>query len=259
MVTISRVRGEAVAGVVTGKPIAIGGSLGHVGATSQGVLISTRAIFQELGMSMSGARAIVQGHGKVGGPLVYMLSSAGMRVVAVTDVNGGVYNSAGLDTTALADHVARTGSVAGFDLADELDASRLWEIDCELAVPAALAGVIDAKIAENLGAKVIVEAANGPTLPEADAILERRGIVVVPDILANAGGVTASYFEWAQARQGFAWEESVVASRLRRIMENAFQAVWNRSKDLKVPLRRGAVAVALERLEEAIRYRGLFP
>jgi glutamate dehydrogenase (NAD(P)+) len=258
MDTMSMFRGEAVTGVVTGKPIAVGGSLGHVGATSQGVLICSRAIFNELGMSMTGARAVVQGHGKVGGPLCYLLSSAGMRVVAVTDADG-VYNPAGLDTLALADHVARRGSVDGFEMADPLDPARLWEIECELAIPAALEGTITAEVAETLGAKVVVEAANGPTLPEADPILERRGIILVPDILANAGGVTASYFEWAQSRQGFAWEGEVVADRLRRIMETAFDACWQRSKDLKVTLRRASVALALERVGEAIRLRGLFP
>lgn len=259
MDTISMVRGESIPGVVTGKPIAVGGSLGHVGATSQGVLICIRAIFTELGMPFSGSRAVVQGHGKVGGPLCYLLSSAGMRVVAVTDADGGVYNPAGLDTLALADHVARRGTVDGFELADPIDPASIWEIECELAVPAALDGVITAEVAEKLGAKVIVEAANGPTLPEADAVLERRGIVTVPDILANAGGVTASYFEWAQSRQGFAWEETVVAERLRRIMDAAFQACWQRSRDLKVTLRRASVALALERVGEAIRLRGLFP
>ena len=259
MDTISMFRGEAVTGVVTGKPLAVGGSRGHVGATSQGVLICSRAIFHELGMSMAGSRAIVQGHGKVGGPLCYLLSSAGMRVVAVTDADGGVYNPAGLDTLALADHVSRHGTVAGFAMADPLDPTKLWDIECELAVPAALEGTITADVAARLGAKVVVEAANGPTLPGADPILEHRGIVLVPDILANAGGVTASYFEWAQSRQGFAWEEQVVAERLRRIMETAFDACWQHSKDLKVTLRRAAVALALERVGEAIRLRGLFP
>jgi glutamate dehydrogenase (NAD(P)+) len=259
MDTISMVSGEAVTGIVTGKPLAIGGSRGHVGATSQGVLICTRAIFNELGLPMTGARAVIQGHGKVGGPLVYLLSSAGMRVVAVTDVGGGVYNPAGLDAAALANHVDQTGSVAGFELADPLEPGRLWDVECELAVPAALAGVITAEVAERMGAQLIVEAANGPTLPEADAILERRNIVVVPDILANAGGVTASYFEWAQSRQGFAWEEELVADRLRRFITMAFDAVWQRSRELKVTLRRGAVAVALERVGEAVEVRGLFP
>jgi glutamate dehydrogenase (NAD(P)+) len=259
MDTISMVSGEAMTGSVTGKPLAIGGSRGHVGATSQGVLICTRAIFQELGLPMTGARAVIQGHGKVGGPLVYLLASAGMRVVAVTDIGGGVYNPAGLDAAELARHVERTGTVAGFELADSLEPDKLWELECELAVPAALEGVITAGVAEKMGAQLIVEAANGPTLPEADAVLERRNIVVVPDILANAGGVTASYFEWAQGRQGFAWEEELVAERLHRTMSRAFDAVWHRSRELKVSLRRGAVAVALERVGEAIEVRGLFP
>lgn len=259
MDTISMVTGETLTAIVTGKPLAIGGSLGHVGATSQGVLVSTRAAFAELGMSMTGARAVIQGHGKVGGPLVYMLHSAGMRVIGVTDVGGGVYNPAGLDAAALAHHVDRTGSVAGFKLADPLEPERLWELECELAVPAALAGVITADVAKKIGAKLIVEAANGPTLPEADPILEERGVVVIPDILANAGGVTASYFEWAQSRQGFAWEGDLVAERLRRQMSAAFDAVWRRSNELKVTPRRGAVAVALERVGEAMELRGLFP
>ena len=135
MDTISMVSGDAMTGVVTGKPLAIGGSRGHVGATSQGVLICTRAAFQELGMSMTGARAVIQGHGKVGGPLVYMLHSAGMRVIAVTDAGGGVYNPAGLDAASLAHHVEETGSVAGFERGDPLDPERIWELECELAVP----------------------------------------------------------------------------------------------------------------------------
>jgi glutamate dehydrogenase (NAD(P)+) len=259
MDTISMFRGESMTGVVTGKPLAVGGSRGHVGATSQGVLITSRSIFRELGIPMAGARAVVQGHGKVGGPLCYLLSSAGMRVVAVTDADGGVYNPAGLDTLALADHVARSGSVAGFALADPLEPADLWKIECELAVPAALDGAITAEVAQSLGAKIVVEAANGPTLPEADSILEKRSIVVVPDILANAGGVTASYFEWAQARQCYYWEGEVVAERLRRFMESAFDACWQKSNELHVTIRRAAVALALERVGEAVRLRGLFP
>jgi len=259
MDTISMLSREAVPGVVTGKPLAIGGSRGHVGATSQGVLVCSRAAFHELGMPMTGARAVIQGHGKVGGPLVYMLASAGMRVIAVTDVGGGVYNQAGLDAALLARHVKETGSVAGFELGDPIEPEQIWDIECELAVPAALAGVITADVAERVQARLIVEAANGPTVPEADPILERRGIVLIPDILANAGGVTASYFEWAQSRQGFAWEGDLVAERLRRVMATAFDAVWRRSNELQVTPRRGAVALALERVAEAIEVRGLFP
>jgi glutamate dehydrogenase (NAD(P)+) len=259
MDTISMVRGESTTGVVTGKPLSLGGSHGHVGATSQGVLLCVRAIFEELGIDPVGARAILQGYGKVGGPLGFLLSSIGMRVVAITDVAGGIYNPAGLDANALAEHVTQTGTVAGFEQADALDPAELWDVECDVVVPAALDGVITAAVAERLCAKVVVEAANGPTLPEADPVLERRGIVAVPDILANAGGVTASYFEWAQSRQGFRWEESLVASRLRQYMSEAFHATWQKSDNLGVTLRRAATALAVERIAEAIRVRGLFP
>lgn len=259
MDTISMLRGEATPGVVTGKPLAIGGSLGHVGATSSGVTICAQATFTELGMPLVGARAVVQGYGKVGGPLVYLLTSLGMRVIAVADVDGAVHNPAGLDPAALSEHAAATGSVAGFPIADPIDPADIFSLECELAVPAALGGVIDAEVAGRLGAKVVVEAANGPTLPDADAVLERRGIVVVPDVLANAGGVTASYFEWAQSRQGFAWEEEMVADRLRRTMSHAFDATWRRAEALKVPLRQAAIALGVERIAEATQLRGLFP
>lgn len=259
MDTISMVRGDNTAGVVTGKPLAVGGSFGHAGATSAGVVSVTRALFEQLQIDIPGSRAVIQGYGKVGGPLGYLLSSAGMRVIAVEDAVGAVHNPAGLDTAALADHVRQRGTVAGFAMADPIEVGELWKLDCELAVPAALDGVITAEVAEHLGAKVIVEAANGPTLPEADAILDKRSIVAVPDILANAGGVTASYFEWAQSRQGYRWEESVIADRHRRIMADAFQATWDKSQELGVTLRRAAIALAVERVAEAIRLRGLFP
>ena len=170
-----------------------------------------------------------------------------------------MYNPGGVDPLALSDHVAMTGSVAAFTGAEAIDESDMWAIECELAVPAALSGSITEAVASRLGARVVVEAANGPTLPEADPVLERRGITVVPDILANAGGVTASYFEWAQSRQGYAWDEETVALRLRKTMEEAFTAVWAKADTLSVSLRRAAFALALERLAEAIAARGLFP
>ncbi|HET6810947.1 MAG TPA: Glu/Leu/Phe/Val dehydrogenase [Acidimicrobiales bacterium] len=259
MDTLATVAGEAEPGVVTGKPLSLGGTLGHTGATASGVVVSVRAVFSELEMAVAGGRVVIQGFGKVGGPLAFLLSSAGMRVVAVSDIGGAVHNPAGLDVAALADHVKRSGSVAGFEPADPIEADDLWEIDCELAVPAALEGAIDDHVARRLGAKVVVEAANGPTTPAADSILDRRDIVVVPDIMANAGGVTASYFEWAQNRQGYAWEEETVALRLRQTMERAFAAVWARSESLGVALRRAAFALAVERVAEAIEARGLFP
>jgi glutamate dehydrogenase (NAD(P)+) len=259
MDTYSMASGETTAASVTGKPLALGGTQGHAGATSSGVVTCVRAAFAQLDLPIAGSRAVVQGFGKVGGPLVFLLQSLGMRVVAVSDVGGAVYNAGGLDAHDLADHVTKTGSVVGYEGADPIAADAIWEVGCDLAVPAALAGAIDASIASRVAAKVVVEAANGPTLPEADPILTERGVVVVPDILANAGGVTASYFEWVQNRQRFAWEEGQVADRLSAYMAHAFDEVWARADALNVSLRRAAFVVAVERVAEAIEARGLFP
>ncbi len=257
--TLSMIGGVDMPASVTGKPLAVGGTRGHAGATSTGVLVTARAAFNALGLDFVGGRAVIQGFGKVGGPLAFLLASAGMRVIAVSDIGGAVHNPGGLDPGELSDHVVRTGSVAGFEGADEITPDELWQLPCELCVPAALAGAINAEVAETLGAKMVVEAANGPTTTAADPVLHRRGIVVVPDILANAGGVTASYFEWVQSRQGMAWEEDEVATRLRRRMDSAFDVVWTRSEALGVSMRRAAFVVAVERVAAAIAARGLFP
>jgi glutamate dehydrogenase (NAD(P)+) len=259
MDTLSLIRGELLPGSVTGKPLAVGGTRAHAGATATGVLLSARAAFTAIELPFVGGRAVIQGFGKVGGTLAFLLSSAGMRVIGVSDVGGAVHNPGGLDIGALSDHVAAAGSVVGFEGADAIPSDDIWSLECELAVPAALSGVIDDQVAERLGARVLVEAANGPTIPAADPVLDRRGIIVVPDILANAGGVTVSYFEWAQSRQGYAWDEDTVAGRLRGVMDTAFIDVWARADSLGVSLRRGAFALALERLAEAIAARGLFP
>jgi glutamate dehydrogenase (NAD(P)+) len=182
-----------------------------------------------------------------------------MRVVAIADVGGAVANTGGLDAGRLADHVSATGSVAGFNGGDTISADSIWDIECELLVPAALGGVIDEAVARRIQAKVIVEAANGPTSVGGQVILDERGIIVVPDILANAGGVTASYFEWAQSRQGYPWDEGTLAERLRSRMDDAFVTVWARSQQLGVDLRRAAHVVALDRIAAAIEARGLFP
>jgi glutamate dehydrogenase (NAD(P)+) len=251
--------GMSMPASVTGKPLAVGGTRGHAGATSLGVLVSARAAFAALDLPFVGGRAVIQGFGKVGGPLAFLLASAGMRVVAVSDVHGAVYNPGGLDPFELSDHVGRTGTVVGFGGSDALAPEDLWKVPCDLCVPAALAGCLTAEVAETLGAEVVVEAANGPTTTAADPIFDRRGIVVVPDILANAGGVTASYFEWVQSRQGMAWEEDEVAGRLRRKMDDAFTDVWSKADTLGVSMRRAAFAVAVERVADAISARGLFP
>ncbi len=259
MDTLSMIRGEAMPGSVTGKPLSIGGTKGHQGATSAGVVTCARAAFELLDMEFAGSRAVVQGFGKVGGPLVFLLASAGMRVIAVSDVAGAVHNEGGLDPSALAEHVTRAGTVAGFAGGEVISQDDMWGLECELVVPAALEGAITDEVAEKLQCKMVVEAANGPTFPAADVILDRRGIVVVPDILANAGGVTASYFEWAQSRQGYAWDEGTVAVRLREFMERAFHDVWTKADALSVSLRRAAFALAVDRVAEAISARGLFP
>ncbi|MEY2424979.1 MAG: glutamate dehydrogenase [Actinomycetota bacterium] len=258
--TLEMLQGRhAVPGAVTGKPLSVGGTRGHSGATSTGVLVCTRAAFGEMEVDLVGRRAVIQGFGKVGGPLAFLLQSAGMRVVGVADVSGAVHNPGGLDVAALSEHVKATGSVAGFPIADEIAPSEIFTVPTDLFVPAALGGVIDAGVAEKMTASLIVEAANGPTMPDADPVFQRKGVHVVPDILANAGGVTASYFEWAQSRQGYLWDQEVFASRLRDGMDEAFRSVWTKADALKVPMRRAAFALALERVAEAIAARGFFP
>ena len=257
--TLAMIKGAAMAGAVTGKPLSVGGTRGHAGATSTGVVFCVRNVFAKLGLPIQGSRAVIQGFGKVGGPLASLLASTGMRVVAVADVGGAVHNPGGLEPTELGDYASATGTVSGFPGGDPIDPEQIWELESELAVPAALAGVIDEQVAERLGAKVVVEAANGPTTPAADVVLERRGVTVIPDILANAGGVTASYFEWVQSRQGIHWEGDVAASRLRSYMDDAFDAVWDKGTALDVTPRRAAYALAVDRVAESIAARGIFP
>jgi glutamate dehydrogenase (NAD(P)+) len=259
MDTISMAHGEAITASVTGKPLAIGGTAQHAGGTAAGVVMCTRAVFEELGLPLVGRRAVIQGFGKVGGPLAFLLHSAGMRVVAVSDVHGAVQNQGGLDVAALSDFATTHGTVAGYPGGEPLDAADIFAVECELAVPAALEGAIDAAVAERCVMQVIVEAANGPITAAADLMLHDKGIVVVPDILANAGGVTSSYFEWAQNRQGIAWPDGVAAERLHQTMLDAFARVWAFSVTHKLSLRRSAYAIAVQRVGEAIAVRGLFP
>ncbi len=257
--TLDMLEGRSMPDVVTGKPLAVGGMPLHSGATASGVVRCVRSVFAGKEMELAGARAVVQGFGKVGAPLVFLLASAGMRVVAVSDVEGGVHNPGGIDAAELSDHVARTGSVAGFDGGQSIKGDDLWGVEAELVVPAALEGAIDVPAANALTASVVVEAANGPTTPEADLVLAARQVTVVPDILANAGGVTASYFEWAQSRQGYPWDEDLVATRLARTIDDAFLEVWDKAKQMDLTLRRAAGVVAVDRLAAAISARGLFP
>ncbi len=259
MDTITMLRGYSAPGVVTGKPLAIGGTLGHAGATSLGVTICTLALLKNLARHPDDERVVVQGYGKVGAPLIQLLSDRGMKVVGVADVNGAIHVPGGIDPVALALHVAEAGTVVGFAGADVVPADQLFTLPSDIAIPAALGGALTEKVAETLAASVVVEAANGPTTGEAAAVFRDRNIPVVPDVLANAGGVVASYFEWAQDLQGYMWEKELFHQRLETTMHDAFDAVWIRHGQLGVTLRETALAVGVERIAEATKLRGLFP
>ncbi|GGO66366.1 Glu/Leu/Phe/Val family dehydrogenase [Nonomuraea cavernae] len=256
MDTFSVNAGYSVPGVVTGKPTALGGSLGRAGATSRGVQIVALAA---LGRSPEGVTVAVQGFGKVGALAAQYLSDAGCTVVAVSDVSGAVHASSGLDIADLRAWVAETGGVRGYRHADALDRDELFELDVDLLVPAALEGVITAANAPRIRARLIVEGANGPTTPEADEILAEHGTTVVPDILANAGGVIVSYLEWVQNMQAYSWSAAEVEMRLRDLMESAYGEVKSLSADRGLTLRQAAHVIGVGRVAEAHQMRGLYP
>jgi glutamate dehydrogenase (NAD(P)+) len=259
MDTLSMLRGYPIPGIVTGKPLSIGGTLGHAGATSLGVTICTEALMKRLGRAMNEQRVIIQGYGKVGAPLVKLLTDRGVKVVGVADVQGAVHLPSGIDAEALAKHFEESQTVVGLPGADIIDSNEFFTIPCEIAVPAALGGAIDDRVATSMYAQIVIEAANGPTTGEGAEILDDRGVTVVPDVLANAGGVVASYFEWAQDLQGFMWERELFQQRLEKTMRVAFDHVYSRREQLNVNLRETAIAVGVERIAEATEVRGLFP
>ncbi|HVA52982.1 MAG TPA: Glu/Leu/Phe/Val dehydrogenase [Acidimicrobiales bacterium] len=259
MDTVSMLAGHNMPGVVTGKPLAIGGSLGHAGATSLGVTICTIALLKQLNRSPQGERVVIQGYGKVGAPLIKLLSERGMKVVGLADIHGAIHVPDGIDDEKMALHFSEAKSIMGYPGSEEIRADELFALPSDVAVPAALGGVITEKVAETMAASAMVEAANGPTTGEGAAVLRSRDIPVVPDVLANAGGVVASYFEWAQDLQGFMWEGELFRQRLEKTMHDAFDAVWERHDQLDLPLRDTAVVVGVERIAEATELRGLFP
>ncbi len=260
MDTYSAHKGYTVTGVVTGKPVSIGGSLGRGGATSRGVMYATFSALREAGVDHRGATVAVQGFGKVGGLAAQFLHDAGCLVVAVSDWKGGVYNAKGLNPAALIQHLKRgADTVVGFPGTDAITNDELLELDVDVLVPAALEGVISDENADRVRARFIVEGANGPTTPDADAVLEDRGIVVVPDILANSGGVAVSYFEWVQDLQAYFWSEDEVNDRLKVLMEAAYDDVSALAVDRKVSLRTAAQMIGVGRVADAHRTRGLYP
>src|SRR5579883_2366318 len=259
MGTYSMHHGYSVPAVVTGKPISIGGSAGRMEATGRGVAIVARETARHLGMQLAGARVAVQGFGNVGSTAAQTLRAEGCRIVAISDSRGGIHNDRGLDPDDVLQHKQQAGRVAGYPGADAVTNEQLLELPCDILVPAAVEAQITADNAPRIKARIVVEGANAPTLPEADAVLRERRIFVVPDILANAGGVIVSYFEWVQDLQSFFWSEEEINERLERIMVRSFREVLAVSQDKQVDLRTGALARAVGRVAEALVTRGIYP
>jgi glutamate dehydrogenase (NAD(P)+) len=257
--TYSMNKGYSVLGVVTGKPLEIGGSLGRVEATARGAAFCIREALRKKDEGVAGRRIAIQGFGNVGRNLAVILVEQGATVVAVSDSAGGVHNPDGLDIAALVEHKREHGSVQGFPGADAMTNDEVLLVDCDVLAPCALEQVITADNADKIRASIVAEGANGPVTPEADQILEERGVLVLPDVLANAGGVVVSYFEWVQGLQEYFWKESEVNAKLNDIVTRAFAETWAKQEELDVPMRQAAYAIAVGRVAEATITRGLYP
>ena len=259
MDTYSMQMGYSVPGVVTGKPLNLGGSEGRVEATGRGAVYMAVAACKHLGLKLPDQRIVVQGFGNVGSVAAKLIAEAGSKVVGVSDVSGGYYNAAGLDIPAMIRYSRSNGSLEDYPEAQRISNAELLALPCDILIPAALEGQLTAANADAVQARMIVEGANGPTTPEADQVFDDKGIYLVPDILANAGGVTVSYFEWVQALQAFAWTEQEVNSRLRYIMDKAFTATVVSAEKHKVNLRTGALISAIGLVADAATVRGIYP
>jgi glutamate dehydrogenase (NAD(P)+) len=260
MDTYSILKGYSVPGVVTGKPIELGGSLGRFEATGRGVVITSLEALKYLKKSMEGATVAIQGCGNVGGVAARHFQRLGAKVIALSDSKGGLYNERGLDLKRVLDCKAQYSCFV-CDKKEEMEITNeeLLELDCDLLIPAAIENQITEKNAPRIKAKIITEGANGPTTPEADEILNEKGVFIVPDILANAGGVTVSYFEWVQNLQELIWSEEEVLDRLTRIMQRSFREVLELSLSRKIPMRTAALVLGIGRVAEATRLRGIYP
>jgi glutamate dehydrogenase (NAD(P)+) len=259
MDTYSMNRGYSAPGVVTGKPVAIGGSKGRAGATARGVMYMIFSTLKALGLGIDEVTVAIQGYGKVGGHAAQLLHDAGCRVIAVSDAKGGLFSERGLDPEAINRHNVEAGTVVGYAGADAITNEELLELKCDVLVPAAVESVISVKNADAVKANVVCEAGNGPITFEGDKMLTERGVFIVPDILANAGGVTVSYFEWVQDIQAYFWSEEDVNDRLRQIMERAFHEVYELSTEKGLTMRQAAHWIGVGRVAEAHMTRGLFP
>lgn len=259
MDTYSTQKGQFVPGVVTGKPIPLGGSLGRNEATARGCVFVIRRAAKHLGMPMDRLRVAIQGYGNAGSVAASLLHADGCKIVAASDSKGGVYCEKGLDPDKVLAHKKLTGSVVGAEGTEPISNADLLELDCDVLVPAALENQITAENAPRVRAKVVAEAANGPTTPEADDILFDKGVMVIPDILANAGGVTVSYFEWVQNLMVYYWTEDEVNKKLEDIMNRSFDAVFDMAQKKKVHMRSAAYMLAISRVAEAAKLRGIYP
>jgi len=259
MDTYSMNRGYSVLGVVTGKPIEVGGSRGRSEATGRGCMICARLAGKLRGINLEGATVAVQGFGKVGSVVARLLAREGCKVIGISDVKGGIYSAKGLDVDSVFDHCKETGSVVEYKEAEAITNAELLALQCDILVPAAIEWQLRKDNAASVKARMIIEGANGPTTTEADNILADKGIFVVPDILANAGGVVVSYFEWVQGLQAFFWSENEVNQRLAEILGNAFNEVLEISQREKADMRTAAYMLAIDRVASAMMTRGIFP
>ena len=259
MDTYSMNTGTTATGVVTGKPIHLGGSLGRVKATGRGVFVTGREAARRINLNLDGARVAVQGYGNVGSSAAELFAQAGGTVVAAQDHTGTIFNDKGFDIADLAAHVRAHGGVGGFKGAEVMGDEDFWDTRCDILIPAALEGQITAARANRIKARLVLEGANGPTVPEADDILASRGVLVVPDVICNAGGVTVSYFEWVQDFSSFFWSEDEINVRLDKIMVDALKKIWDTADRHKTTLRTATFAVACERILTAREERGLYP
>jgi glutamate dehydrogenase (NAD(P)+) len=259
MDTYSMHHGYTIPGVVTGKPIAVGGSLGRNEATARGAVFTLLQWAKAVNRRLSDTTVVIQGYGNAGSIAATLLAAEGARIVAVSDSTGGIHNASGLDPAKVSAWKREHGTVVGFPGAEEVTNREILELECDVLVPAALENQITKHNAPRVRARVIAEAANGPTTPEADAILHDSGVVIIPDILCNAGGVTVSYFEWVQDMQSFFWSEERINESLKEIMDRAFDAVLEMSRRHEVDMRTAAYMVAVARVAEATTLRGLYP
>ena len=259
MDTISMVRGHTELGVVTGKPLSLGGSQGRAEATARGCLYALREACEVKGMELKGARVAVHGFGNAGANIARLVAADGARVVAAADSKNGIYSASGIDIQAALAHKKETTSLAGLPGTKEMPAEEVIEVDCDILLPAALENAITLANVGRVKAKIIAELANGPTTPGADEVLFKEGVFLIPDILANAGGVTVSYYEWVQDQYSFFWSENQINETLEQTMKTAFKSVYDTAQRYETDMRTGAYILAVDRVAEATRMRGIFP